>query len=265
MSLNPVSISLSSFGADLVRQRGQAAFIPLLAQCGVSRIELREELFTHEDLPALAMAINAHGLECLYSSPLELWLAGQPQPNPALGATLERARTCGARWLKVSLGHFGQHCDVQALAQCLAGYEVQLLVENDQTAHGGIIAPFCDFLPQARALKLDIAMTFDVGNWKWQAQNVLSAAQQLGRYVQYVHFKAVTRDSKGKLIALPPAEADLPEWRAVLAHMPAAVPRAIEYPLQGDDLQDVTAHQVNLLARLCADTSVQQPEVAHHA
>ncbi|MGV8409510.1 AP endonuclease, partial [Pseudomonas aeruginosa] len=31
MSLHPVSISLSSYGADLVRSRGQASFLPLLA------------------------------------------------------------------------------------------------------------------------------------------------------------------------------------------------------------------------------------------
>ncbi|OCR22246.1 AP endonuclease [Pseudomonas syringae] len=264
MHMNPVSISLSSFGADLVRQRGQAAFIPLLVDSNVSRIELREELFTFEDFPALALAIQAQGLECLYSAPLELWLADQTQPNPQLAVTLQRAHVCGAKWLKVSLGHFTDACDLQTLSEELAHHDVQLLVENDQTAHGGIIAPFCRFFAQVEALSLDIGMTFDVGNWQWQDQNVISAAQQLGRFVQYVHFKAVTRNASDKLVAIPPAEADLPAWRQLLAYMPDAVPRAIEYPLQGDDLLAITRQQVDILARLAPDSQIQQREVLSH-
>lgn len=39
MNKPPVSISLSSYGADLVRQQGQGRFIDLLAAAGASRIE----------------------------------------------------------------------------------------------------------------------------------------------------------------------------------------------------------------------------------
>jgi hypothetical protein len=44
-----VSISLSSYGADLVRQRGQGSFIAILAAAGATRIEWREELLTFEN------------------------------------------------------------------------------------------------------------------------------------------------------------------------------------------------------------------------
>ena len=82
MNRFPVAISLGAYGADLVRERGQAHFIPLLVDAGVTRIELREELFNgREDLAALGEAIRAQGLECLYSAPLELWLEGQKLPN----------------------------------------------------------------------------------------------------------------------------------------------------------------------------------------
>jgi sugar phosphate isomerase/epimerase len=264
MYKNPVSISLSSFGADLVRQRGQAAFISLLADSNVSRIELREELFTHEDFPSLAREIQSKGLQCLYSAPLELWLADSSQFNPELETTLQRARACGARWLKVSLGHFTPACDFQALIQCLARHEVQLLVENDQTAQGGKIAPLHAFFTQVQERGLNIGMTFDVGNWEWQGQDVFDAAHTLGPFVQYVHFKAVMRNASGKLIAIPPAEADLPVWCQLLAYMPDAVPRAVEYPLQGEDLLAVTRQQVDILARLAPATSVQSHEVLSH-
>ena len=39
----PVSISLSSYGADLVRQQGQLSFVELLKAAGAQRIEWREE------------------------------------------------------------------------------------------------------------------------------------------------------------------------------------------------------------------------------
>lgn len=254
MTLPSVAISLGAFGADRVRAQGQASFIPLLVDAGVKRIELREELFSpgvdDQDLPALARAIQAQGLECLYSAPLELWLQDEAQPNPELRPTLERANACGAFWLKVSLGHFGEHCDVAALADHLAPYDVHLLVENDQTEQGGRIEPFVQFFAQITALQMPIGMTFDIGNWRWQDQSASDAAQQLGRYVEYLHCKAITRNGAGKLIAVPPASADLQEWEQLIQHMPVNLPRAVEYPLQGNDLLEVTREQVALLARL---------------
>lgn len=250
MNRFPVSISLSSFGADLVRERGQASFIPLLVEAGVKRIELREELFTTEDFPALAGAIKSQGLECLYSAPLELWLEGQPLPNPALEPTLQRAVQCGAAWLKVSLGHFSEISEVAALAERLAPYDVHLLVENDQTVQGGRIEPFTQFFARVEALQMPIGMTFDIGNWQWQDQSASEAARELGRFVEYLHCKAITRKAHDKLIAIPPSPSDVQGWNQLMKHMPNGLPRAIEYPLQGDDLLQVTREQVEILATL---------------
>lgn len=267
MTRSPVAISLGAFGAQRVREQGQASFVPLLVAAGASRIELREELFTasleHEDFFSLDSAIRAQGLECLYSAPLELWLEGQNRPNPALDATLQRATACGARWLKVSLGHFSHDQDVAALAERLARYDVHLLVENDQTPQGGRIEPFTQFFAQVEALQMPIGMTFDIGNWTWQDESASQAASQLGRFVEYLHCKAVVRDCAGKLIAVPPQPDDLHAWQQLLEHMPSGVPRAIEYPLQGDDLLRVTREQVDALARLAPCTGSAKPR-AHY-
>ena len=137
MPLYPVSVSLSSYGASLVRERGQASLLPLLAQAGAARAELREELFAAPPDPLLlSSAVQALGLDCLYSAPLELWNE-QGRLSEALLPTLARAAACGARWLKVSLGHYHRGCDLDELALQLAGQPVRLLVENDQTAQGG--------------------------------------------------------------------------------------------------------------------------------
>ncbi|WP_458127891.1 sugar phosphate isomerase/epimerase family protein [Pseudomonas sp. Z2-11] len=245
-----VSISLSSFGADLVRQRGQGSFVELLAAAGASRIEWREELFTHEQPDELAAGARAQGLASIYSSPLELWLPGQPRPNPALLVALQRCEAFGSSWLKVSLGHFTDSHDLSALAPILATSAVQLLVENDQTLQGGRIEPLQRFFTAVEAQGLPVAMTFDIGNWQWQDQSATVAARQLGRHVAYVHCKAVARRDDGKLIAVPPALADLHLWEQLLKHMPVGVMRAAEYPLQGDDLAQLTAEHVATLSRL---------------
>ncbi|GAB3382688.1 sugar phosphate isomerase/epimerase family protein [Azotobacter armeniacus] len=250
MPLYPVSVSLSSYGASLVRERGQASFLPLLAKAGAARAELREELFaTPPDPRALASAFCTLGLDCLYSVPLELWTT-QGRLADALEPTLARALVCGARWLKVSLGHYRAGADLSDLARLVERQPLQLLVENDQTAQGGRIDALQAFFAEAEARNLDIGMTFDIGNWLWQEQPVDEAAQRLGRYVRYVHCKAVGRNDDGKRVALPPEPVDLQQWQRLFRQFPAGVPRAIEYPLQGDDLLAVSRQHIELLSRL---------------
>ncbi|WP_339525618.1 sugar phosphate isomerase/epimerase family protein [Pseudomonas sp. EL_65y_Pfl2_R96] len=250
MNKPPVSISLSSYGADLVRQRGQGSFVQMLATAGATHIEWREELLTLEDPAQLANASQSKGLESVYSSPLELWLAGHSTPNTELLWTLKRAESFGARWLKVSLGYFTDNNDLQTLALQLKQSPVQLLVENDQTLHGGRIEPFQRFFADVEQHNLPIKMTFDIGNWQWQDQSAASAARLLGRHVGYVHCKAVARRADGKRVAVPPAASDLHLWGQLLQHMPQGVMRAAEYPLQGDDLVQLTTEHVATLARL---------------
>ena len=250
MNKPPVSISLSSYGADLVRQRGQGSFIDILAAAGATQIEWREELLTDENPLQLADDSRSQGLESIYSAPMELWLAGQSKPNPELFTTLERAQTFGAKWLKVSLGYFTDNNDLQALSRVLAQSPVQLLVENDQTLHGGRIEPFQRFFGEVEQHLLPIKMTFDIGNWQWQDQSAASAARLLGRHVGYVHCKAVTRRPDGKLVAIPPTASDVHLWEQLLRHMTQGVMRAAEYPLQGDDLVQLTREHVATLAHL---------------
>ncbi|MDY7533691.1 TIM barrel protein [Pseudomonas sp. Bout1] len=246
----PVSISLSSYGADLVRQQGQLSFVEVLAAAGAQRIEWREELLTTEQPAELAQAAADHHLECVFSSPLELWVAGRSQPSAELAATLDRAQAFGARWLKVSLGYFTDTNDLDSLSALLNRHPVKLLVENDQTLHGGRIEPMQRFFNEVERLALPVKMTFDIGNWQWQDQSAITAARLLGRHVDYLHCKAVARRADGKLVALPPGAADLHLWEQLLGHMTQGITRAVEFPLQGDDLVHVTAQQVAALAVL---------------
>ena len=249
MHPNPVSISLSSYGADYVRQRGQEQFLDLLAAAGVTRVELREELFTcAPDTAALSAAIAALRLECLYSTPLELWTA-QGVPDPQLAQKLDTARALGAVALKVSLGHYHAGCDVAALATLLPAHGPLLLVENDQTLEGGTPAPLAACLEDAAAADCPLAMTFDIGNWHWTGSDPLAAARRLGHFVRYLHCKGVALDAE-RPRARVPDDAELAAWEALLACFPADLPRAIEYPLEAPDPVALTAAQLSRLRRL---------------
>ncbi len=111
-------------------------------------------------------------------------------------------------------------------------------MENDQTLHGGRIEPMQRFFSEVERLGLPVKMTFDIGNWQWQDQSALTAARLLGRHVDYLHCKAVARRPDGKLVALPPGATDLHLWEQLLKHMTQGITRAVEFPLQGDDLID---------------------------
>jgi len=250
MHANPVSISLSSYGADLVRQQGQESFLELLAAAGVTRVEWREELFDDAPDAALLSAVShALGLECLYSSPLELWTP-DGLLDPRLPAKLALARAFGAVALKVSLGHYHPQLDLTALQALLHDGAPVLLVENDQTPQGGRIEPLLQFFQRSEALALPLGMTFDIGNWQWQGESALQAAQQLGRWVRYVHCKAVQREASGRLVTVVPQAADLVAWETLFDEFTPGLVRAVEYPLAGADLLALTRAQVNNLARI---------------
>ena len=264
MTLHPVSISLSSYGADLVRERGQAWFIDLLADAGVSTIELREELGLPEDKTALAAAIEARGLNCVYSSPMELWAADGTLQASTLAAAQAQAHACGAQYLKVSLGFFPAHAELTTLHRLLGDHPVRLLVENDQTPQGGQIERLAQFFGTARAGGVAVGMTFDIGNWQWQAQSLFDAVGQLGQYVEYVHCKGVQLNAAGKQVATPPLLRDLHLWEQVLQRVRPGVLRAVEFPLQGEDLAQVTRSQVAALARLGEPHQSPLREVTAH-
>ncbi|SFB36833.1 MULTISPECIES: sugar phosphate isomerase/epimerase [unclassified Pseudomonas] len=246
----PVSISLSSYGAELVRQQGQLSFVEVLAAAGAQCIEWREELLTDEQPTELAQAAAQQDLKSVFSSPLELWVAGRAQANAELAATLDRAQAFGSRWLKVSLGYFTDTNDLESLHALLNRHPVRLLVENDQTLHGGRIEPLQRFFTEVERLGLPVKMTFDIGNWQWQDQSALTAARLLGRHVDYLHCKAVARRPDGKLVAVPPGATDLHLWEQLLKHMTQGITRAVEFPLQGDDLVEVTTRHIAALAIL---------------
>ncbi len=242
-----VFVVTAAYGNDTVlAMGGQHKLLPGIAGSGASGVEIRRELLTETDLtrlPELARAISGHGLRCFYSAP-EALFAPDGTPNTLLPQLLAEAGRLGAERLKLSLGHYSPAFDIAALGRLLMSQPVRLMVENDQTDCGAL-APINAFLRQAREARLPVGMTFDMGNWRWVGEDPRAAAVALAPFVDYIHVKvALSLDNGWR--AVPP-QTDGRDWRRVLASLPGDVPRAIEFPLEGEDLAAVTRRFVALL------------------
>ncbi len=250
MSVNPVFVALSSFGAEEVARRGQIHFMAIVADAGLAGAEIRRELFGPSEPPFsdLRQRATALGLRLFYSTPLALF-----RPDGSLAADDLRligreAAEMGAETVKMALGPAPGHFDRLALGELLADLlPVKLLVENDQSPEGGRAARFAAFF--AHAAGLPVAMTFDLGNWSWVDEDMRAAAKLLAQHVAYVHCKTAITGPDGRLRAGAVDTAD-DAVRQVFAQLPPGLPRAIEYPLTGTDLRAELRRNADQLAQL---------------
>lgn len=245
--MTPVLVAASAYGADLVRRVGHADLVHMVANAGAAGLEIRRELFDGpQDLPALRALIAQHGLFAVYSAPFELFGTDGRFDRARIDLAMDEAEQVGARYLKVSLGHFSAASDLQNLLRYLAQAPVEVLLENDQTPQGGRLEPIVSFLSLCTGNGYTFGLTFDIGNWRWNGVDPDLAARTLAPHVRYVHCKGV-RQERGKLKAVP-LEAQDTDWPALMAYFPQGIQRAIEFPLVGSDLEEVTRRYVALLA-----------------
>ena len=187
-----IIVVTAAYGNDHVKALGgQSAVLPFIAGSGADGVEIRRELFTPDELSRLAELaadIERRGLLVCYSAP-EALFAANGSLNPRLSDFLQEAQTLNALWLKLSLGHFSHHDDLEALREILQESGMALVVENDQTDCGQL-APMQRFKAACRVNQLPITLTFDMGNWLWVGDSPEEAARHLAPAVSYIHVKA---------------------------------------------------------------------------
>lgn len=247
MSPAPAFVSLGAYGRELAARVGQAELARIAALAGADGVEFRAELQRGgaDELPAQREVVREHGLAVVWSSPDGLWDADGRLATAAIARAFDMARALGAGRVKMSLGGYRSGAALDALLPWLQRGDIELIVENDQTDAAGTLPPLLDFFERCQALGQRVPMTFDIGNWCWTGEDPLAAARVLGRQVGYIHCKGVQR-LPAQWVAVP-LQASAAPWRSVLRQLPGGVPRAIEYPLQGDDLVPLTRAQLALL------------------
>ncbi|SAK75540.1 xylose isomerase domain-containing protein [Caballeronia glebae] len=255
-----IVIVASAFGADAIRRDGHAVWAAAAARAGADGFEVRRELFGSEAdaqsdaLAQLGERIRAHGLWAVYSTPATLFRDDGSLDLDALRLAIDEASALDARIVKLQLGgtERGVATDPATLDRLMSGIaasSARVVVENGQLKAGGTIGAF-DALFAALPAQSGLAMTFDTGNWHWAEQDPLDAAKRLAPHVGYVHCKSVMGEGARRFAAAP-ANGDA-RFATLLAQLPDAVPRGIEYPfIPGADVS-LDADAARQVARIAA-------------
>jgi sugar phosphate isomerase/epimerase len=255
-----VVIVASAFGVDAVRRDGHAVWASAAARAGANGFEVRRELFASESdaqpesLARLGERMRALGVWPVYSTPATLFSDDGALDRAALALAIREADALGARIVKLQLGGAPDGVATDAatldyLMSAAGASRAKVVVENGQSSGGGKIAAF-EMLFAALPAQSGIGMTFDTGNWRWTHEDPLDAARRLAPHVAYVHCKAVMGEG-ARQFAVAPADGDT-RFAALLAHLPADVPRGIEYPFIADANGSLDADAARQVARLLA-------------
>nr|WP_051865331.1 sugar phosphate isomerase/epimerase [Metabacillus indicus] len=229
-----IIIPMNVFDRKVVLERGQLDFIRKAAEAGADGIEIRKELLSENDsLLHLKEELSRLAMFTVYSAPSEVWSEGGRLNSYELVKVFGEALAVGAKWLKLPLGEYLHGVsDLTELDLFLKDYqEIQLLIENDQTPHGGKIEHLANFFESASKIEIPVRMTFDIGNWHFTGEKPESAFSRLREYISYLHLKEVAlRD--GELHPAGLSAAKHAGWRMFQNRTGKSVPAALEFPIQ---------------------------------
>ncbi|MGV0167312.1 sugar phosphate isomerase/epimerase family protein [Furfurilactobacillus sp. WILCCON 0119] len=208
----------------------QATLLAAVPTFGISNAEIRREYISDfaTEIPAIKAAADTNHLRLFYSVPEVLFLDGG-QLNPNLKQYFDEAQAMGMFAIKLNIGDFAHYQgDLTADFGPLLATGIQVNIENDQTVQSGSSANILTFLNAAKAAGVDIQYVFDLGNWRFVAENELTVASELAPFTRYIHVKNVTiEDGKPSVTALDTGVID---WQKALTLLPTDVPVALEYP-----------------------------------
>jgi len=255
--MNNVFITTSAFGTEAVLEKGQGFYFPIIAKAGGVGVEVRKELFSEKDnsIRELKKLIKQQNLLSVYSVPFSIWKHSGVLNEDHIILAVKEAIDLGAKFVKFSLGEFNSlQSSINDLKELLIKLNIekndlQVTVENDQTKYGGNIKSLNNFLDECLSKGIPIGMTFDIGNWRWSGEDVYDAAITLARHVIYIHCKHV-EFKINKWVTLPLPKENDSKWREILSVLPQDVPKAIEFPINGGNLEEITRQYVQLIASI---------------
>ncbi|WP_352927226.1 sugar phosphate isomerase/epimerase family protein [Peribacillus simplex] len=237
-----VFVCMNSIPMERVQTLGHLEIIKTIANAGADGIEIRKELLTPDDsLKELGTLCRELNLDIYYSAP-EFLIGSTLQMNEQGFKQLVReADELGAKLLKLPLGHYDfTETDMtqvnEVLARNLQNGELKITIENDQTLGGGNVNTIAHFLSRTEKLDIPIELTFDTGNWLYTEEVPLKAAQELARYVAYIHLKQV-KSVKGEWVTKPVSMPLLPEVMELLERFSDTCPVAIEFPVTLENIE----------------------------
>jgi sugar phosphate isomerase/epimerase len=249
-----VIVPLNAFDRFEVLENGQASYLELISQSGAFGAEIRRELLPVQDpqLDKIRCKFEKYGLFTVYSAPIELWKEDFHLNEEKLTTVFHEGIMLGAKWIKVSLGHYQKNeTNVLELNNFLNENKgLQLLVENDQTLYGGNVSQLKSFFESAVEQDVPVKMTFDAGNWYYSGQDVEDALSKLAPYVIYLHLKQVEKDH-GELVTVPLQKEGNNSWKKVMRSFPTEIMKALEFPIES---KEKTKEYIRLMTELSLES-----------
>ena len=231
MEQNRLMVNTLFFLPDLQSGVGQADLLNSVAVCGVGAVEIRRE-FIHdfaEECREIHDKAKSLKIQLYYSVPDTLFDGGTLK-KPAVEHYFAEASVMGCTHIKLNIGDYGDKLhqeDISFLTVLSSRTGITLTVENDQTAENGRLKKIQAFLEHCAAQNSSIGMTFDVGNWLWQQESPLMAAEVLSQYTTEIHLKDVATAPDVHTVLLDAGKID---WRQIVREFSPSVPIALEYP-----------------------------------
>ena len=229
---------------------------------GADGFEVRRELLPQGMHPSEVQNLHAElalfSAPPAYSVPRPLFMRRRLDRDFLLKAHAE-AHSFGCQLVKFSaIGMEPGEQEFAALSTLLTAWQqeapkMKVTVENDQTEASGDLALWVHFFEQAQFFHCPIWMTFDVGNWSCVGVDATEAAQLLGRFVAYIHVKAVER-KEDQWIARPIHASSSPH--PVLRYLASTAPRALEFPIDSPDQETLVTTLRAYIKQLRAGTFV---------
>ncbi|KIS03852.1 sugar phosphate isomerase/epimerase family protein [Paucilactobacillus wasatchensis] len=245
MDISKIVLNTLVFDNEHNAGLSQPDMLQKVADFDIKTVEVRREYF--KDIAAETNEIKQInqklGLKVFYSVPEKIF-TDDGSLNPELSAYFDEAKTMGVSELKMNIGNFtGFTADIKAGLAKVLSTGIQFNVENDQTSQNGASKNILNFLNAAKENNLDIQFVFDLGNWRFVAEDEQSVATSINQFVRYIHVKNVTQDNgKTGVVALDQGVID---WQSTLKHLPTNVPVALEYPATSAEIQ----HGIDLLVK----------------
>ncbi len=236
------------FESDVQKGARQADLVERAHRLGADGIEVRREYFKDLDgeLPEVAKQAQAHNMIVNYSVP-DVVFEPDGSVNPKLSQYFDEGKTLGISKIKFNTGNFDKFTgDLKKELEKFPIDDIEMNVENDQTAVSGTVEAIKTFLTAARKAGLNqIGYVYDLGNWAFTHGDATEAAKELAPFTHYIHLKN-TIDHDGELTTSDDLDEGVFDWRKLLTYLPSDVQFALEYPMENDSH---IAQQVKLLKK----------------
>lgn len=225
------------FENAIKNEADQIELVDRVAKLGVDGIEVRREYFKDIDLELKAIGERARKQNLIvnYSVPDEIFLE-DGSVNPRLERYFDEGKLMGINKIKFNTGHFDRFTgDLKKALGGLPLDQIEMNVENDQTAVSGTVQAIKIFLDQANKAGLtQLGYVYDLGNWGFTHSDAVQSAKDLAKYTHYIHLKNTIKH-EDQMVTSADLDTGMFDWKNIISYLPRDVSFALEYPMENDE------------------------------